>query len=82
MRKYRICRRFSPLSGTWHVIQKRTLFGRHTLNISFNDLHRANSYIDDMAIEDEICETPLEWNKKKREFYENYPCKTNVIRVK
>ena len=28
------------------------------------------------------CETPLEWNKKKQRFYEKYPCKTNLIRVK
>lgn len=83
MRRYRVCRRYSPLAGTWYVIQKRTLFGWHTLNISFDNLHMANQYIDDnMMVRDEICETPLHWGKKKRRFYEAYPCKTNLIRVK
>lgn len=83
MRRYRVCRRYSPLAGTWYVIQKRTLFGWHTLNISFDNLHMANQYIDDnVKIGDKICETPLEWGKKKRRFYEAYPCKTNLIRVK
>lgn len=82
MGRYRICRRYSPSAGTWYVIQKRTLFGWHTLNISFNDLHMANSYIDGMTNEDEICETLLEWDEKKQRFYEKYPCKTNLIRVK
>ena len=37
--KYRICRRYSPLSGTWYVIQKkRLLFRWHTLNITFDEL--------------------------------------------
>lgn len=81
--KLRICRRYSPLAGTWYVIQKRTLFGWHTLNISFDNLHMANSYIDySVMLGDEICETPLEWSKKKQRFYEKYPCKTNCIRVK
>jgi hypothetical protein len=53
------------------------------LNISFDNLHMANHYIDnDVMIRDEICETPLEWGKKKRKFYEKYPCKTELIRVK
>ena len=83
MRRYRICRRYSPLTGTWYVIQKRTLFGWHTLNICFGNLHMANKYIDDNEmLKDEICETPLEWGKKKQRFYEKYPCKTNLIRVK
>ena len=83
MRRYRVCRRYSPLAGTWYVIQKRTLFGWHTLNISFDNQHMANQYIDDDIMRrDEICETPLEWGKKKRRFYEKYPCKTNLIRVK
>ena len=81
--KLRICRRYSPLAGTWYVIQKKTFFGWHTLNISFDNLHMANQYIDGgMIIRDEICETPLEWTKKKRRFYEKHPCKTNLIRVK
>jgi len=81
MKKYRICCRYSPSAGTWYVIQKRTLFGWHTLNISFNELYMANSYIDDMT-DNEICETPLEWDEKKQEFYVKYPCKTSLIRVK
>lgn len=53
------------------------------MNISFDSLHMANQYIDDdVMIRDEICETPLKWGKKKRRFYEAYPCKTNLIRVK
>ena len=43
----------------------------------------ANQYIDyNVMIRDKICETPLHWGKKKRRFYEKYPCKTNLIRVK
>ena len=82
--KYRVCSRYSPLAGTWYVIQKRTLFSWHTLNISFDNLHLANQYFDfDLASpRDEICETTLEWSKKNRRFYEKYPCKTNLIRVK
>lgn len=83
MRRYRVCRRYSPLAGTWYVIQKRTIFGWHTLNISFDSLHMANTYIDNNEmLQDEICETPLEWGKKERRYYEKYPCKTNLIRVK
>lgn len=83
--KYRICRRYSPLSGTWYVIQKkRLLFGWHTLNITFNELHMANQYLELKEVErkDDICETPLIWNEKKSEFVEKYPCKTNLIKVR
>ena len=80
--KYRICRRYSPLAGTWYIIQKRILFGWHTLNISFNNLHLTNQYLNEVKFKNEICETPLEWYKKKQRFYEKYPCKTNLIRVK
>lgn len=88
--KYRICRRYSPLSGTWYVIQKkRLLFGWHTLNITFKELFMANQYIKanryniiEVKIKDDICETPLIWNEKKGEFVEKYPCKTNLIKVK
>lgn len=83
MMKYRVFRRYSPLAGTWYIIQKRTLFVWHTLNISFANLHSANEYLtNEVKFRDEICETPLEWNKKKQRFYEKYPCKTNLIRVK
>lgn len=80
--KLRICRRYSPLSETWYVIQKRTLFGWHTLNISFDSLHMANKYLDEIGYRDEICETPLKWSEKKQRFYEEYPCKTNLIKVR
>ena len=80
--KYRICRRYSPLAGTWYIIQKRTLFGWHTLNISFNSLLYANQYLNEVKFKNEICETPLKWYKKKNKFYETYPCKTSLIRVK
>ena len=80
--KYRVCQRYSPLAGTWYVIQKRTLFGWHTLNISFSSLLYANQYLNEVKFKDEICETPLEWYKEKHKFYERYPCKTNLIRVK
>ena len=66
--KYRVCQRYSPLAGTWYVIQKRTLFGWHTLNISFANLHLANDYLDGVKFRDEICETPLEWSKRNRGF--------------
>lgn len=77
--KYRVCRRYSPSAGTWYVIQKRTLFGWHTLNISFHNLDLANQYLDEVKLRDEICETPLEWRGR---FCEIYPCETNFIRVK
>lgn len=80
--KYRICRRYSPLAGTWYIIQKRTLFSWHTLNISFHNLYLANQYLNEVKFKNEIYETPLEWYKKKNKFYEIYPCKTNLIRVK
>lgn len=80
--KYRVCRRYSPSAGTWYVIQKRTLFGWHTLNISFDSLFYANQYLNEVKCKNEICETPLEWHKEQHEFYEKYPCKTNLIRVK
>lgn len=81
--KYRICRRYSLLAGgTWYAIQKRTLFGWHTLNISFINLFYANKYLDQIIFKNEIYETPLEWNKKKLRFYEKYHCKTNFIKVK
>ena len=80
--KYRICRRYSPLAGTWYIIQKRTLFGWHTLNISFNSLLYANQYLNEVKSKNEICETLLEWYKNKNKFYEIYSCKTSLIRVK
>ena len=79
--KYRVCRRYSPSAGTWYVIQKRTLFGWHTLNISFQNLDLANQYFDEVKSRDEICETPLEWSRKEQRFYEIYPRKTNLIKV-
>ena len=86
MKKYRICRRYSPLSGTWYVIQKkRLLFGWHTLNITFDELHMANQYLElikEVERKDDICETPLIWSEKKSEFVEKYPCKTNLIKVR
>lgn len=89
IKKYRICRRYSPQSGTWYVIQKkRLLFGWHTLNIIFNKLYMANQYIKahqyniEVKIKDDMCETPLIWNEKKGEFVEKYPCKTNLIKVR
>lgn len=86
-KKYRICSRYSPSSGTWYVIQKkRLLFGWHTLNIIFNKLHMANKYLEllikEVERKDDICETPLIWNEKKSEFIEIYPRETNVIKVK
>ena len=84
--KYRICRRYSPSSGTWYVIQrKRKIFGWHTLNMTFGELSMANQYLKFIKVEkqnDDICETPLIWNEKKGEFVEIYPCKTNLIKVK
>ena len=85
MKKYRICRRYSPLSGTWYVIQKkRLLFGWHTLNITFDELHMANQYLELKEVErkDDMCETPLIWNEKKSKFVEKYPCKSNLIKVR
>ena len=61
--KYRVCRRYSPHADTWYVIKKRTLFGWHTLNISFHNIDLANQYLDKVKFRDEICETSLEWNK-------------------
>lgn len=86
-KKYRICRRYSPSSGTWYIIQKkRLLFGWHTLNITFDELYMANQYLGLIKTgaesNDEICETPLIWNEKKGEFIEKYPCTTNLIKVK
>ena len=57
--KYRVCRRYSPLAGTRYIIQKRILFSWHTLNISFNNLHSANQYLNEVKFKNEICETPL-----------------------
>lgn len=86
IKKYRICRRYSPLSGTWYVIQKkRLLFGWHTLNITFDELSMANQYLEiikEVERKDDIYETPLIWNEKKSEFVEKYPCKTNLIKVR
>lgn len=86
MKKYRICRRYSPLSGTWYVIQKKgLLFGWHTLNINFDELSMANQYLEfikEGKRNDDICETPLIWNENKGEFVETYPCKTNLIKIK
>ena len=87
IKKYRICRRYSPLSGTWYVIQrKRILFGWHTLNITFDELSMANQYLEfikkGFERKGDICETPLIWHEKRGEFVEKYPCKTNLIKVK
>lgn len=80
--KFRICERYSPLAGTWYVIQKRTLFGWHTLNISFDNLHMANQYLSVAKYRDEICETPLKWSKNKQRFHRKSPSKTYLIKVK
>ena len=80
--KYRICRRYLPSTDTWYVIQKRTLFGWHTLNISFHNIDLANQCLDEVKFRNKIRETPLVWDSKERRFCEIYPCKTNLIRVK
>ena len=86
MKKYRICRRYSPSAGTWYVVQKkRWLFGWHTLNIVFDELCMANQYLECSIFakqKGELCETPLIWNEKKQMFCEVYPCETNLIKVK
>lgn len=87
MKKYKIYRRYSPLSGTWYIIKKRTFFGWHTLNLCFDELEMANQYLRDELNgyndneDNEICETPLIWNKKEQKYVEKYPCKTNLIKV-
>ena len=40
--KYRICRHYSPMVGTWYVIQKKVLFWWRTLPLAFNDLIAAD----------------------------------------
>lgn len=85
MKKYRICRRYSPSATTWYVIQKKRLFvGWKTLNITFRKLHMANQYLEfitKVKRKDYMCETPLIWDENKGEFVEKYPCKTNMIKV-
>lgn len=81
--KYRICRRYSPSSGTWYVVQKKRLFGWHTYNISFREVSMAQQFIDDIDYElmfATMVETPLIWNRHTRRYIEQYPCKSyNVI---
>lgn len=80
--KYRICRRYAPITGTWYVIQKKILWWWHTYKINFNKLSEANNVMIDMLngdnINDEICETPLIYKNGK--YVEEYPCKTNCIK--
>ena len=60
--KYRICRRYSLMSGTWYVIQKRILFWWYTYNIIFEDSNRANkileSRLEGYKKKEPNCETP------------------------
>lgn len=45
----------------------------------------ANQYLDEIKNncgDDEICETPLKWSKKKKRFYEEYPCEITLIKVR
>jgi hypothetical protein len=39
-----------------------------------------NGYNDNE--DNEICETPLIWDKKQQKYVEKYPCNTNLIKVK
>lgn len=81
--KYRICRCYNPIVGTWYVVQKRILFWWRTLPFAFDKLSMANQFIDVKNNKEEICITPLSYNDLSFEFEERYGYdKTNVIKVR
>lgn len=83
--KYRICRRYSPSSGTWYVVQKKRLFGWHTYNISFREVLMAQQFIDNIDYEllfTEMIETPLVYDKYTRRFTYKYPCSSYNVKIK
>lgn len=83
MARYRICRRYSPLVGTWYVIQRRFLFWWLTYDFAFDELVMTNQMLRYMKRGDEdlydICDTPLE--EEDGVFVERYPCKTRHVRA-
>ena len=80
--KYRIYRHYSPMVGTWYVIQKKFLFWWRTLSLAFNDLKMANQFIEKKDKKEKVCVTPLYYNKESHEFEDMHTYETNVITIK
>lgn len=59
--KYRMVERYNPYCGTWYVIQKRSFLKWKDLNLYFDDIDQAYSYMDDIndANNDYICQRVL-----------------------
>lgn len=59
--KYRIVERYNPCCGTWYVIQKKSFFKWKDLNLYFDDIDQAVSYLDDIndADNDYTCQRVL-----------------------
>lgn len=78
--KYRICRCYSPLAGTWYIIQKKVLFWWKTLPFAFDDLFYANQLLNIKDKKKEILITPLYFNKKRKIFADNNKNQETVIK--
>lgn len=80
---YRICRCYSPIVGTWYVVQKRYLFWWRDLPFAFMDVDMANQFIRVHEKTERICKTPLTYNATLDVFEEIYNIqKTDVVEVK
>lgn len=80
--KYRICRHYSPIVGTWYVIQKKFLFWWRTLPLAFNDLKIANQFIEKKDKKEKVYVISLYYNKKLHKFEDMYTYETNVVTIK
>lgn len=78
--KYRICRCYSPLVGTWYIIQKKVLFWWKTLPFAFDDLFYANQFLNIKDKKEEILITPLYFDKKRKIFDDNNKNQETVIK--
>lgn len=80
--KYRICRCYNPLVGTWYVIQKKRFFWWKTLPFAFKELYMANQFIKVKENTESLCITNLTYNWLESNFEDAYPCHTDVIEIK
>ena len=80
--KYRICRHYSPMVGTWYVIQKKFLFWWRTLPLAFNDLNMANQFIEKKDKKEKVCVTSLYYNEGLHKFEDMHTYETNIITIK
>lgn len=83
MKKFRICICYSPIMGTWYIIQKRIFFWWKSYPFAFKELYMANQFLNIHSNKESFLVTPLTYNPILKKFVEYKDVKkTSVVTVK